>query len=267
MYLNERRVAIVTGASRGIGYETAKLLAAQGKHVVLLARNADTLKPVVDEIRNAVPAAVGGGAVGDALGGGEACGGIADYRACDVGDSEALTAAIEEVANTFGRLDILVNNAGMTRDTLLLRMTDADFDDVIRVNLKSVFVACRAAARPMLRQRFGRIVNIGSVTGVWGNGGQANYAAAKSALHGFTASIAKELGPKGITANVIAPGFVETEMTKHLGEDMLAEAKRVIPLRRLAHPKEIAHAIAWVASDEASYFSGQVMIVDGGLVC
>lgn len=245
--MSDRRVAIVTGASRGIGYETAKLLAAQGKHVVLLARKAETLEPVAEEIR--------------------AAGGAADFHPCDVADTEALSSRIEEVANTLGRLDILINNAGMTRDTLLLRMTDQDFDDVINVNLKSVFVACRAAARPMLRQRFGRIINIGSVTGVWGNSGQANYAAAKSALHGFTATLAKELGPKNITANVIAPGFVETEMTRHLSEDMIGEARKLIPLRRLAQPKEIAHAIAWVASDEASYFSGQVMIVDGGLVC
>jgi 3-oxoacyl-[acyl-carrier protein] reductase len=245
--LSERRVAIVTGASRGIGCETAKCLASAGRHVVLVARNADTLKPIVDDIR--------------------AGGGMADFHTCDVGDGEALTGVIEQVANTMGRLDILVNNAGMTRDMLLLRMTDADFDDVIRVNLRSVFVACRAAARPMLRGRFGRIVNVGSVTGVWGNSGQSNYAAAKSALHGFTASLAKELGPKGITANVIAPGFIDTEMTKSIGEDMRKEAQKIIPLRRFGQPLEVAHAIRWVCSDEASYYSGQVMIVDGGLVC
>jgi 3-oxoacyl-[acyl-carrier protein] reductase len=215
--------------------------------VVLVARNADTLKPVVENIRSS--------------------GGMADFHACDVGDGEALTGVIEQVANTLGRLDILVNNAGMTRDMLLLRMTDEDFDNVIRVNLKSVFVACRAAARPMLRQRFGRIVNVGSVTGVWGNSGQSNYAAAKSALHGFTASLAKELGPKGITANVVAPGFIDTEMTKSIGEDMRKEAQKVIPLRRFGQPVEVAQAIAWICSDEASYYSGQVMIVDGGLVC
>jgi len=245
--LNEQRVAIVTGASRGIGYETAKCLAAAGRHVVAVARKADTLEPVVEEIRNA--------------------GGTADFKTCDVGDGEALSGVIEEVANTLGRLDIIVNNAGMTRDMLLLRMTDADFDDVIRVNLRSVFVACRAAARPMLRGRFGRIVNVGSVTGIWGNSGQANYAAAKSALHGFTKSIAKELGPKGITANVVAPGFIDTEMTRNLSEDMKKEAARLIPLRRFGEPIEIARAIAWICSDDASYFSGQEMIVDGGLVC
>lgn len=246
-HLNERRVAIVTGASRGIGCETARLLAAAGRHVVLVARHSDALQPIVEDIRSA--------------------GGIADHHTCDVGDGQALAALIEEVANSLGRIDILVNNAGMTKDGLLLRMTDDDFDNVIRVNLRSVFVACRAASRAMLRQRFGRIVNVGSVTGVWGNSGQANYAAAKSALHGFTKSLAKELGPKGVTANVVAPGFVDTEMTRNLSEDMKKEAQRVIPLRRFAQPKEIAHAVNWICSDEASYYSGQVMIVDGGLVC
>lgn len=237
----------MTGASRGIGCATAKLLASQDKHVVLVARNADTLNAVAGEIR--------------------AAGGSADVHTCDVSDGEAFSGLIEEIASTLGRLDILVNNAGMTRDGLILRMTDADFDGVIQVNLRSVFVACRAAARPMLRQRFGRIVNIGSVTGRIGNTGQANYAAAKAGLVGFTKSLAKELGPKGITANVVSPGFIETEMTSKLGETIMNEAVKAIPMRRFGQPEEIAHAIAWVCSDGATYFSGQELVVDGGMIC
>jgi 3-oxoacyl-[acyl-carrier protein] reductase len=192
-------------------------------------------------------------------------GGSAEVRACDVGDGEALTAMIEEVASTQGRLDILVNNAGITRDGLILRMSDKDFDDIILINLRSAFVACRAAARPMMRNRFGRIVNIGSVTGLVGNAGQVNYAAAKSGLVGMTKSIAKELGSKGITANVVAPGFVETEMTERLGQQLKDEVTKNIPVRRFGTAEEIAHAVSFITSDEAAYITGQVLTVDGGL--
>jgi 3-oxoacyl-[acyl-carrier protein] reductase len=245
--LNERRVAIVTGASRGIGRATAFLLAQAGRHVVVVARKADTLDEVAQQITSA--------------------GGSAEVRTCDVGEGEALAALIEEVADTQGRLDIIVNNAGMTRDGLILRMTDDDFDKVLAVNLRSTFVACRAAARPMLRQRFGRIVNIGSVTGIIGNSGQANYAAAKAGLVGFTKSLAKELGPKGITANVVSPGFIATEMTANLGEAITSEAVKAIPMRRFGQPEEIAHVINFICSDEATYISGQEVVVDGGMIC
>lgn len=192
-------------------------------------------------------------------------GGQADVRACDVAQTEALSQMIEEVAGTLGRLDILVNNAGMTRDGLILRMSDADFDDVITTNLKSTFVACRAAARPMMRGRYGRIVNIGSVTGLSGNSGQTNYAAAKAGVVGLTKSIAKELGSKGITANVVAPGFIDTEMTAPLPQALKDELVKNTAARRLGTPEEVAGAVAFLASEQAGYITGQVLVVDGGL--
>ncbi len=214
--------------------------------MVLVSRAA----PELEEVRSAIQAA----------------GGNAEVRACDVGDSEALAGVIEEVASTHGRMDILVNNAGMNRDGLILRMSDADFDDVINVNLRSAFVACRSAARPMMRGRFGRIVNIGSVTGIIGNAGQANYAAAKAGLVGLTKTLAKELGSKGITANVVAPGFVETAMLDALPQTLKDEVVKQLPVRRFGRPEEIAHAVSFVASDLAGYMTGQVLIIDGGLV-
>ncbi|MCH8164801.1 MAG: 3-oxoacyl-[acyl-carrier-protein] reductase [Planctomycetes bacterium] len=243
----EPRIAIITGASRGIGRAIAQRLAADGRLVVLVSRSAEALEEVRQQIEDA--------------------GGTAEVRACDVSDSESLSAMIEAVASTHGRLDILVNNAGMTRDGLILRMSDADFDQVIAVNLRSSFVACRAAARPMMRGRFGRVVNIGSVTGVIGNAGQTNYAAAKAGLIGLTKSFAKELGPKGITANVVAPGFVETSMLDALSPQRREEVIRSLPVRRFAQPEEIAHVVSFVTSDLAGYLTGQVLVVDGGLAC
>ena len=193
-----QRVAIVTGASRGIGAAIAKQLAADGKHVVCVARNLDKLNEVKAEI--------------------EAAGGAACVKTCDISDGAAIAEMIDAVAEEHERLDILVNNAGITRDNLLMRMTDEEFDDVISTNLRSVFVACRAASRTMVRGKFGRVINIGSVSGVVGNAGQANYAAAKAGLAGFTKSLAKELGKKNITANVVAPGFIATDMTDGLPE-------------------------------------------------
>ena len=243
----ENRVAIVTGASRGIGRAIAERLAADGRLVVLVSRSADAL----DQVRQAI----------------EQAGGSAEVRPCDIGDSEAVRAMIEAVASTHGRLDILVNNAGITRDGLILRMSDADFDDVINVNLRSAFVACRSAARPMMRGRFGRIVNIGSVTGLVGNAGQANYAAAKAGLAGLTKTLAKELGSKGITANLVAPGFIETNMLDTLPPKAKEQIAGTVPVRRLGRPQEIAHVVSFLASDLAGYMTGQVLVVDGGLVC
>lgn len=243
----EQRVAIVTGASRGIGRAIAERLGRDGRLVVLVARTADAL----EEVRQAIVSA----------------GGVAEARACDISESESLSGLIEEVASTHGRLDILVNNAGITRDGLILRMSDDDFDAVINTNLRSTFVACRAAVRPMMRGRFGRIVNIGSVTGIMGNPGQANYAAAKAGLIGMTKTIAKEMGSKGITANVIAPGFIETAMIEQLPQQMKDEVVKQLPVRRLGRPEEIAHAVSYVSSDDAGYMTGQVLVVDGGLTC
>ena len=176
-----------------------------------------------------------------------------------------MQALVDGVAETHGRLDSLVNNAGITRATLLLRMTDEQWDEVIHVNLRSIFVSCRAAIRPMMRGKFGRIVNIGSVSGLSGNAGQANYAAAKAGLVGFTKTIAKEMGAKGITANVIAHGFIETDMTEILGEAVKTAALQNIPVRRLGKPEEIAAAVAYVTSDEAGFLTAQAIVVDGGM--
>lgn len=241
-----QRVAIVTGASRGIGSAIAKRLAADGNHVVLVSRSADALEKVRQEIASQ--------------------NGSAEVHPCDIADSQQFTAIIEQVAADHGRLDILVNNAGITRDGLMLRMSDDDFDQVINVNLRSAFIACKAAARPMMRGKFGRVINIGSVIGIMGNAGQANYAAAKAGLTGLTKSFAKEFGSKGITANVIAPGFVETDMIQHLPADMLEQAKKNLPVRRFGKPEEIAHAVSFLASDLAGYITGQVLVVDGGMM-
>ncbi len=235
----------MTGASRGIGRAIAERLAADGRLVVLVSRSVDALQ----EVRLAIDQA----------------GGQAEVRPCDIGDREALDALVQNVASTHGRLDILVNNAGITRDGLILRMSDADFDDVINVNLRSAFVACRAAARPMMRGRFGRIVNIGSVTGLIGNAGQVNYAAAKAGLVGLTKTLAKELGSKGITSNLVAPGFIETGMLDALPQKLKDEVAKTVPVRRFGRPEEIAHVVSFITSDLASYLTGQVIVVDGGL--
>lgn len=242
---NEQRVALVTGASRGIGAEIAKSLAKQGRRVVLMARNADKLAEVQREITGA--------------------GGQASCVSCDIGDSKALEAAIEKIADEHKRLDILVNNAGITRDGLMLRMSDEQFDEVINTNLKSAFVACRASLRPMMRGKWGRIINIGSVSGLVGNAGQANYATAKAGLVGLTKSIAKEMAAKNITANVVAPGFIETDMTQVLPQQVKDMAVEHTPLKRMGKGSEIAAAVAYFASEDAGFTTGQVLAVDGGM--
>ena len=242
---DEKRVAFVTGASRGIGRAIAERLARDGRHVALVARSEGSLIEVAESIR--------------------AQGGEASVIACDVGDREAVAGAVERVAQEQGRLDILVNNAGVTRDTLMMRMSDEDWDEVIRINLTAVFAACRAAARPMMKGRFGRVVNIASTSGLVGNAGQANYAAAKSGLVGLTRTIARELGGKGVTANVVAPGFIETDMTRNLPKEVRDHVMQMMCLRRFGEPADIAAAVAYCASDDAGFLTGQVIAVDGGM--
>ena len=241
-----QRIALVTGASRGLGKAIATQLAADGHHVVLVARSADAIEAVSADITSS--------------------GGSAECRPCDLSDDAAVDALLEGVVESCGRLDILVNNAGITRDGLILRMSDEDFDAVITTNLRAAFRLCRAAARPMMRGRWGRMINIGSVVGVMGNPGQANYAAAKAGLIGMTKSIGKELGGKGITANVVAPGFIGTDMTDALPEQLVKEAVAKLPLKRLGLPEEIASAVSFLASEKAAYITGHVLAVDGGLL-
>ncbi|MFM2104576.1 MAG: 3-oxoacyl-[acyl-carrier-protein] reductase FabG [Chloroflexota bacterium] len=212
---------------------------------MLVARNAEALAAVEAGIKSS--------------------GGSCEVRTCDISSSAAVQSLVEGVAEAHGRLDILVNNAGITRDTLLLRMSDEQWDEVMNVNLRSVFVACRAAIRPMMRSKFGRIVNLGSVSGLAGNAGQANYSAAKAALIGFTKTLAKEMGAKGITANVVAPGFIETDMTEFLGDTGKATASERIAVRRIGKPEDIAAAVGYLTSDEAGYVTAQTLVVDGGL--
>ena len=242
---NPTRIAFVTGASRGIGRAIALRLAADGRHVVLASRSEGPLNELKSEI--------------------EAAGGQASVCAVDISDRNAFAAAIEGVAKEHGRLDILVNNAGITRDNLLLRMSDEEWDSVIETNLTSAFVAMRAAARPMMKGKFGRIVNIASTSGLVGNSGQSNYAASKSGLVGMTRTVAREIGGKGITANVVAPGFIQTDMTSNLPESVLDSVKGLIQVKRLGNPEDIAAAVAYCTSDDAGFLTGQVIAVDGGM--
>jgi len=240
-----KRVAVVTGASRGIGKAIALRLARDGRHVVLVSRSEGPLAAVRSAIEDA--------------------GGSASIAMIDVSDAATLAAGIDKIAESHGRLDILVNNAGITKDGLVLRMSDEDWDTVVDTNLKSAFIAIRAAARTMMRGRFGRIVNISSTSGVVGNAGQANYAAAKAGLLGLTKTIARELGSKGITCNAVAPGFIQTDMTENLPQQVKEGVTGMIAVKRLGTPDDIAAAVAYVTSDEAGFLTGQTICVDGGM--
>jgi 3-oxoacyl-[acyl-carrier protein] reductase len=240
-----QRVAIVTGASRGIGRSIAVRLAREGRHVVLVSRSAGPLADLASQIQHS--------------------GGSAGFKAVDVADAGALAEAIDEVGVERGRLDILVNNAGITKDGLALRMSDEDWSQVLRTNLTSAFVAIRAAARLMMKGKFGRIVNISSTSGVVGNAGQANYAAAKAGLLGLTKTIARELGGKGITANAVAPGFIETDMTANLPEQVKESVLSLMAVKRLGTGEDIAEVVAYLTSDNAGFITGQTICVDGGM--
>lgn len=240
------RVALVTGGSRGIGRAIAVLLAERGHRVAVnYSRHAEAAEAVVDAIIEH--------------------GGEAIAVQADVGSADAVTSMFERVGDHFGPVDVLVNNAGITRDMLLLRMSADTWDEVIRTNLTSVYLCTRQALRSMVRARWGRIITIGSVAGLAGNPGQANYAATKAAIIGFSKSVAKEVGSRGITVNVVAPGFVETSLTADLSNEVKEAATASVALGRFGTPAEVAFAVGYLASDEASYISGHVLVVDGGL--
>ncbi len=241
------KVALVTGGSRGIGRAIAEKLADQGASVVV---NYNTNKAAADEVVEGIHA-----------GGGQAIAVQGDVR-----DPEDAKRMVKTALDEFGRLDILVNNAGTTRDNLLALMKEADWDLVLDTNLKGAYNVTKAAIRPMMKQRSGRIINITSVAGVAGNPGQANYAAAKAGLIGFTKSVAKELGARNITANAVAPGYVPTDLTANLPEDLIQQAVQLTPLGRLGTVEDVANVVAFLASDEASFITGQVLRVDGGMV-
>jgi len=240
------KIAVVTGAARGIGRAIAFALAAEGA-VVIVNYNGSAAKAaeVVKEITQA--------------------GGKAESFACNVADGAAVEGLFAEVLKKYGRIDILVNNAGITKDGLLMRMTEDDFTQVIDINLKGTFHCTKAAVKVMLKQRAGRIINISSVSGVIGNAGQANYSASKAGVIGLTKSVAREVASRGITVNAVAPGFIETEMTEVLPENVKTAVTAQIPLKHFGKPEDIAAAVAFLASDRGGYITGQVICVDGGM--
>jgi 3-oxoacyl-[acyl-carrier protein] reductase len=240
------QIAVVTGAGRGIGRAIALRFAAEGADVVCVSRTLENSDKVANEVR--------------------AAGRKAWARAVDVADSKEVTEAAERILAEAGRVDVLVNNAGVTRDGLLMRMSEEDWDTVLDTNLKGAFLFTKAFTRQFLKQRAGRIINVASIIGLIGNAGQCNYAASKAALIGFTKSVARELASRGITVNALAPGFIETDMTAGLGEEVRKELLQKIPLNALGQPEDIANAALFLASPAARYVTGQVLTVDGGMV-
>ena len=239
------QIALVTGASQGLGHAVAVRLGANGAKVLCVARNAEKLADTVAQI--------------------QALGGEAVAMACDVTNRESIEKLFEQVEADYKRLDILVNNAGITRDTLLPRMTDVQWDEIIAANLTSCFLFCRAATRMMMGQRYGRIINMSSVSGLIGNAGQTNYSATKAGMIGFTRSLSKEMAKRKITVNAVAPGFIESDMTKALGDSIIDEVKKRVPANRLGTADDVAACVLFLASKAASYVTGQVITVDGGM--
>ncbi len=242
----EGRVALVTGASQGIGRACALLLAASGARLALCARNQEKLERLADEIKGQ--------------------GGEAEVFPLDVSNEEAIKATVKAVVARFGKLDILVNNAGITRDQLMLRMKRADWDDVIATNLTAPFLLTQAAISPMLKQRWGRIINITSIFGQIGQAGQTNYSSSKAGLIGLTMAVAREVASRNITANAVAPGFIETAMTEVLPAELKENLLKNIPLGRPGSDLDVAHAVKFLASEEAGYITGQVLNVNGGIL-
>lgn len=240
------KVAVVTGASRGLGREIAILLGAQGARVIVNYNGSAAMaEEVVKIIKDA--------------------GGKAEAMQCNVAEFEKAAELFSDIIKTYGRVDILVNNAGITRDNLLMKMSEAEFDAVIDTNLKGAFNCMKQVSRQMLKQKSGRIINISSVSGVMGNAGQINYCASKAGLIGMTKSVARELASRGITCNAVAPGYIDTEMTEVLAKAVKEAAKETIPMKHFGSPKDVANAVAFLASEEAGYITGQVICVDGGM--
>ena len=243
----EGKIALVTGGGRGIGRAICLELAARGATVIVnYNRSGAAAAEVVAQIDKA--------------------GGAAQNVQADVSDSEQVTAMFKAIVSDFGTIDILVNNAGMTRDNVIMMMKPDDFDAVIETNLRSCWLCCKTAARTMMRKRSGSIINITSVVGIAGNGGQTNYAASKAGIIGLTKSLAKEVAARGVRVNAVAPGFVETDMTADLSDEIREKAIEAIPLGRMGATQDIAKAVAFLASDEADYITGQTLVVDGGMV-
>jgi 3-oxoacyl-[acyl-carrier protein] reductase len=240
------RVAFITGASQGIGYACARKLAESGATLAVAARNQHKLEELVAQIAGA--------------------GGQAAAFVMDVGDEEQIKSAMKAAIAQFGKIDILVNNAGITRDQLVMRMKRADWDSVLNTNLTSAYLCSQQVMSSMLKQRWGRIINISSIFGQMGQAGQANYAASKAGLIGLTMAIAREVGSRGITSNAVAPGFIETAMTEGLSEELKQTALKMIPLGRIGNVEDVANAVRFLASDEASYITGQVLSVNGGML-
>ncbi len=242
----EKKTALVTGASRGIGKSIALALAEQGHRVLCISRSLESSAPVVEAI--------------------QAAGGEAKGYAVDVADSAQIKEACTAILGEFGTVDILVNNAGITKDGLMVRMSDDDWNDVITTNLSSCFFFTRELIRPMTKKRWGRVINISSVIGQMGNAGQSNYAAAKAGIMGLTKSTAKEFAGRNITANVVAPGFITTDMTDKLSDEQKDAIAKFIPLKRIGTPTDISATVAFLASESADYITGQVFTIDGGMV-
>jgi 3-oxoacyl-[acyl-carrier protein] reductase len=244
--IRDGRVAIVTGGGRGIGRAVAVRLAKEGANVAITYRSNDAAaEEAAEEVR--------------------AAGAQSEIFQGDVATPEDVAALFEGVGEALGRVEILVNNAGLTRDNLMMRMKESEFDEVLRTNLKGTYLCTRAALRPMIRARWGRIVNISSVVGLVGNAGQANYAASKAGIIGFTKSVAREVAQRGITANVVAPGYVETELTQSLTDDIKDQIKSQVPAGRFAEAEEVAGVVAFLAGEDAGYVTGQTLAVDGGM--